>query len=354
MYGSKAFFWSLAVWGGAGGWACGKVQEDMPQPSAAGASAGALSALSQSGSAGLTGAAGNAGVVGDAGAAGNAGAAGDAGAAGTAGAPPLEDYAHARWPMPNAVSSGLPHPASYAVTSASVVTDTVTGLHWQRAVAPSDLDFASALAGCEALSLDGHAGWRLPSRIELSSLFAAGQDWNAQSSPFADLDAVHWSSSLEVSLDGTGASHVNPARQEVEDDALNLKLAVRCVRSEPNPERAAYVVAPQTVRDTGTGLLWQRAVRGLALTLAAAEEQCASLSLDGQSGFRVPSLQELVSIADVAHSSPAFDPTVFSDEAGDVPVWSATPQRDFSFAVDGVTSYPSVSIEGFTSVRCVR
>ncbi|WP_299982112.1 DUF1566 domain-containing protein [Desulfobacula sp.] len=50
------------------------------------------------------------------------------------------------------------------------VTDTKTGLMWQKAVAGTKT-WEAALAYCETLGLAGHSDWRLPNRSELKSLF---------------------------------------------------------------------------------------------------------------------------------------------------------------------------------------
>ena len=50
------------------------------------------------------------------------------------------------------------------------VTDTSTGLMWQRGTAPGDKTWQEALAYCEALDLGDHTDWRLPTINELRSL----------------------------------------------------------------------------------------------------------------------------------------------------------------------------------------
>ncbi len=50
------------------------------------------------------------------------------------------------------------------------VTDTGSGLMWQKATAPGTYNWQEALSYCENLSLTGHSDWRLPNRNELHSL----------------------------------------------------------------------------------------------------------------------------------------------------------------------------------------
>jgi len=113
---------------------------------------------------------------------GEAGGASQAGASGAAGAetaggggtdvvgprPPRSVWA--LWKMPNPATSSLPNPADYDTSEAGIVIDRVTALMWQRDAGP-DADYAGAETYCETLSLGGYSDWRLPTRIELVSLF---------------------------------------------------------------------------------------------------------------------------------------------------------------------------------------
>jgi hypothetical protein len=84
----------------------------------------------------------------------------------------------AEWPMPNSqadVTAGAPNPESYMDNGDGTVTDKVTGLMWQQAVAATSYTWADAVAYCPTLTLAGHSDWRLPSRIELLSLVDVGQ-----------------------------------------------------------------------------------------------------------------------------------------------------------------------------------
>lgn len=96
-------------------------------------------------------------------------AASDAGA-GAEGGPAVDKHAWNTWPMPNPAAANLPEPSSY-ITTVDVVTDNVTHLEWQRDVPPTSLSWQAAIAACDALVLGGKSDWRLPTRIELLSLF---------------------------------------------------------------------------------------------------------------------------------------------------------------------------------------
>src|SRR6185369_10517603 len=88
------------------------------------------------------------------------------------------------WPMPNPVTSGLPNPHSYDLTSTSVAKDNVTGLSWQRNYR-GFVTFSQALDYCETLELGGFSDWRMPTRIELASLI----DYSRAQAPLIDTTA---------------------------------------------------------------------------------------------------------------------------------------------------------------------
>jgi hypothetical protein len=54
------------------------------------------------------------------------------------------------------------------------VSDTTTGLMWQQGE-PGNMEWESALAYCQGLSIDGHSDWRLPNNKELESISDAAK-----------------------------------------------------------------------------------------------------------------------------------------------------------------------------------
>lgn len=63
--------------------------------------------------------------------------------------------------------------------------------------------------------------------------------------------------------------------------------------SKPPAPPAFAVVSDQVVRDSGTGLLWQRTTSGKEITWAAAVSYCEALDIDGRKGWRLPSIFEM-------------------------------------------------------------
>ena len=123
----------------------------------------------------------------------------------------------------------------------------------------------------------------------------------------------------------------------------------------------AYTMTDATVTDTKTKLVWQRSPSTAAMTNPQAATYCAGIGTTlGGAGWRVPTMKELMTIADYSQSTPplidktAFPATPSSD------FWSSTP---FGTNTANPTAWSFDFGTGFTygtatpnmlSVRCVR
>ncbi|HYO95067.1 MAG TPA: DUF1566 domain-containing protein [Polyangiaceae bacterium] len=265
------------------------------------------------------------------------------------------------WSMPNARGSGLPAEQSFAVRSVAgeeLVDDQVTGLTWQRNVSANGFSWRAAKDYCETLSYGGSSEWALPTRLELVSLLD-----NSRITPAIDLQAFpntvpewFWSST-PFAGDPARAWHVYfyPGAPDVED--ISSALA-RCVaRPESAPPKERFRVAANTVRDLWFGLTWQRHVADESFSFALAGEYCAALELDGERGFRVPSMKELTTLVDETRVEPAMDLEAFPD-APNESFWSSTPWAFTAVAAwhvrfqTGVALYETATYN--YRVRCVR
>src|ERR1700690_1464727 len=102
--------------------------------------------------------------------------------------------------MPNSpvdVAAGAPNPETYTDNGNGTVTDTVTGLMWQKAVAAGTFTQPQAVAFCPTLTLANHRDWRLPTIIELTSIVDRGQSNPSINATFfpATPASYFWSSS---------------------------------------------------------------------------------------------------------------------------------------------------------------
>ncbi|MCC7385740.1 MAG: DUF1566 domain-containing protein [Deltaproteobacteria bacterium] len=295
---------------------------------------------------------------------------------------------HAQWPMPDSpteyCSSGTapiacPAPTDVAfgqdgnfrqplavyTTTADTVVDSITGLTWQRTGVGSNLNWSSAVAFCDNLTLGGFDDWRLPSSIELMSLADVG-DQNAElnSAVFPGLGVnIFWSSTLYADYAANKwAVHLGAGYRE--NLSIGSQERALCVRGGTLHAGPRYTVSAEVVNDNFTGLSWQRGFSSPTLTWLSALDHCQALSLGGFSDWRLPSLKELNTLFDDERSSPAIDGSAFPGTpfADTDYFWSSSPHYYYDSAVWAVkyqfgTTHAFFTTGMFTDTgraRCVR
>jgi hypothetical protein len=124
-----------------------------------------------------------------------------------------------------------PKPSSFHDNGDLTVTDATTGLTWQKSYATGKT-WQDAKAYCAGLPLAGHCDWRLPTRIELSTLV----DDTAKTAPLvsAVFDAepnVYWTASPLFGSAGASAWAINFQNGlDMPKSAVTSSFDVRCVR----------------------------------------------------------------------------------------------------------------------------
>jgi hypothetical protein len=263
------------------------------------------------------------------------------------------------------------------------------------------------------------SGWRLPSLVELigiqnygtpnttldTAIFppgANGQFWTA--TPYAHGPANQWTvdtrSGFAVALAATSATFVrcvSAAAPTVTPTGCGLSGEACCygracgseltcsasgtcvldvdyaqVITTDTPKEAAYTVSPggSVVTDLGTGLVWQRQLEANACsgdagtagcTWASAAPYCEGLNARGlggySSGWRLPSVPELLSIVNYGTPAPTIDTSLFplTPQAGS---WTSTayaPSGANAFAVNFADGFATPTAATSTAnVRCVN
>jgi hypothetical protein len=170
-------------------------------------------------------------------------------------------------------------------TANGAVTDAFTGLQWQQQHSATSMIWSAAFAFCQSASTGGHGDWRLPTRSELQSLAApgedqlAGEDLNATGSlerpvldpaPAPDLAADPPTLAPEVLspalLEAGGAEvHAEP-NNEIEPVAARSGEAAERTAAESMVVAGTAGFEP---RATGAAR-WRRLVIGLALAASLA------------------------------------------------------------------------------------
>ena len=116
-----------------------------------------------------------------------------------------------------------------------IVTDTVTGLIWQKTYV-EDITWQDALYYCENLEYAGKTDWRMPNMNELRTLF--NYDKSNPPSDFPDMPiSFYWWSSTNAGLEGTGtttrAFNTGGSSATIFIDQITATMNdVKCVRSE--------------------------------------------------------------------------------------------------------------------------
>jgi hypothetical protein len=289
-------------------------------------------------------------------AAGGPDAAGGFDAAGRADAAGEFDREWANWP--------LTRPADAFTATTDTVADALTGLVWQRAI-PLQGDGATAVRWAEAggvcaeLQLGGHTDWRLPTRVELSSLLDLSVRPTVDPEAFADAPTGDFWSGTPVAGEADSRWTVNFTRGSILPTETGTALAsVRCVRGgNPPPPGAPYAVEGMTVVDIRTQLTWQRQHSTGPLPWAEASGYCANLVLGGVPGWRLPSYVELMSLVDVrAGEGPTIDGDAFSSTSNSN-FWTASKlstaaDRYYVAFQNGTGGHLSPTFQYYA--RCVR
>ena len=141
--------------------------------------------------------------------------------------------------------------------------------------------------------------------------------------------------------------------------SATLLARVRCVRGGASGSGLVVSADGLSVRDTGTGLVWQRYMdTGARYSQAGASAFCASLDLGPMSGFRLPTVAELLTIVDETRSNPPIDSAAFPGNVN-VAHWTSTPDASnasnawtINFVSNGVSGRPATT--STNAVRCVR
>ncbi|WP_437562769.1 DUF1566 domain-containing protein [Sorangium sp. So ce542] len=292
-----------------------------------------------SGGAGGEGPAASSGA-GGAGTTAGGGAPGDGGATGAGGGAPdtcgraatCGSHKWACWPMPNPAGSGLPNPASYSELGGGVVRDDVTCLEWQQSPPSEAYTWEQAIRYCDELTLGGASDWRLPTRIEMTSIVDFSQSPAIDKTAFPGArGGFHKTSSdwiLTIRQAGAGAGRDYAWAFNLSDGIVSnatskaTAASLRCVRGNGEGEAPSSpavappdqytVVSPGEVMDNYTGLVWQQGYSPATMTWAEAESYCATLDLNDRA-WRLPSIRELATLVDEAQVAPSIHRTMFPD-----------------------------------------
>lgn len=118
-----------------------------------------------------------------------------------------------------------------------------------------------------------------------------------------------------------------------------------------------YSITDTTVYDTKTLLTWQRVVPIPTYTWIGAEWYCANLSLNGLTGWRLPTIKEFHTIVDDWYEDPSIDRNAFPNTRVAY-YWTSIlspydPAVHYTVGFSRGQLYPGNTTD-YMSVRCVR
>jgi PKD repeat protein len=157
--------------------------------------------------------------------------------------------------------------AEYIDSGNGTVTDTGTGLIWQKSDDGIKRIWKDALACCEQLSLAGYTDWRLPNVRELETLVAVGRSKPAIEGIFSRRSDYYWTGTTQT-FSPDLAWNVDFQYGSVNWAGKIESYYVRCVRtpSEPAPV-AAFVGTPRTGTATLTVLFTNKSTGSITSQL---------------------------------------------------------------------------------------
>ena len=240
------------------------------------------------------------------------------------------------------------------------VVDENTGLRWVLLNEEVLLD--AARERCENLEYGGFDDWRLPTAKEFLSISDHDRVEPALNPLYFNAleNRTYWTGTPAVSFGredefvGFDASY-GGIRSSY--SAITQGVAVVCVRGDEYGRVSAenYEDGGETVFDSATGLVWQKAsVSGKDWN--GALSYCESLTLAGKSDWRLPNKNELMTLIDYSKSEPA---SIFPGMTSET-LWSSTFNTYYGGTNglltvktgNGMIDYDYNSTE--LSVRCVR
>lgn len=227
------------------------------------------------------------------------------------------------------------------VYSGEIITDSATGLMWQRmfALSQTQVQAANYCTG----TYGGFSDWRLPNPFELHSIV----DHDA-ADPKIDLIAFlgtpgggggaegtnfFWTSTKDIanSSNAWAVRFSDGTTGMVKSISKTTTYYARCVRGGPNPtvggDGSRFILIGGVALDLSTGLMWMGDQDSSCSdgghpcpTWQAALALCEGSTFGGYTGWRLPNINELLSLADYGKTGTA---SFFTGVVTEV-YWSST------------------------------
>lgn len=225
------------------------------------------------------------------------------------------------------------NPPFFIDNADGTVTDTVTGLMWQKTDG-GEMIIENAVFYCDTLTLGGYTDWRLPNAHESFSILNHQYTNPAlDANVFTTTGAEYWWTGVRQSNDSNkiwvtnaGGGIGNHPKTETISAGGTKKFHARAVRAVNVPQQIPNHFNDNgdgTITDNLTGLIWQQISFPDTLTWEEALTYADTLTLKGYSNWRLPNIKELQSINDESRINPSLNTTYFNT-GGAKKYWSST------------------------------
>jgi Protein of unknown function (DUF1566)/Secretion system C-terminal sorting domain len=258
------------------------------------------------------------------------------------------------------------NPPGYIDNHDGTVTDTVTGLMWQKTDG-GEMTVQNAEQYPDTLTLGGYTDWRLPNAHELFSLQNLQHVNPALDPVFTVTNAQYWWSSEKQLTDtnytwcaNAGGGIGNKPDGETVSAGGTFQYHIRAVRNVNPPvliQKHFVDNGDGTITDSLTNLIWQKAPYSDTLTWENALTYADTLSFASDTDWRLPNIKELESISIESHVQPSLD-TIFHITNPLAHYWASTSlpnQTTKGWYLDthyGITTYDYKTSRLY--VLCVR
>ncbi len=257
-----------------------------------------------------------------------------------------------------------------------VLIENKTKVHWKNDAFITTKNYQDAANYCNGLSYNGKTDWRLPSIDELISIANRGENNYFGSFNNIKTDKYYWS---QTPYKRAANKHFIFSFK-LGNDSVTLDTTLRyvtCVRKDfvlspifpfqPRFTRPGIFVSGNVITDSKTKLQWLDPTNnfGFPIILTPASgtwqeaiEGCNNLSANGKSDWRLPNINELLTIVDRSKSSGNAFYDIFDTVAADT-YFSSTTRNDDSSKAWGVNfatgqDAAGISKSSVKKYRCVR
>ena len=246
---------------------------------------------------------------------------------------------------------------SYEVYSTNIIKDKLTEFMWDKSGSRSQMNWVQANKYCTNLVLDDFNDWELPTLKELYYLAdrskykpAINKNFSLQyqKSGYSKGNSEYWTRTSDSNNNvALTVNFING--KDWWSNKKDGKNFVRCIR---HPKKNHTIVI-----DEETGLMWQddKNVKIIQKKWHEAKNYCKQLNLNNYTDWRLPSIDELMSINTLETDIPELKP-IFKNVSSSLSFyWSIT--IDLENSTRHWKTYKSQSspmIDEISYIRCVR